>query len=309
MSVSCTDLWNRIGGVSLSHLSRRTEFSLTLVLALMLAVVWWLVALRFEAATGVPVWRDQDTTFTQALHHLADPYPALAFPYVPWTAVLLVPAGLLPLRWSVLAQMALYFAILTAVVFKFGGGLKAVLLTLTSAIAFDTALEINMEWLVCLGLLVPPAWSGPLLLVKPQVALGYGLSFRGRDVLRAGGVVLVVVLVALILWPGWPGKMLADIQTNTLGDWGSRINIAPSRLMPAPLAWLMGLLLSWRAFRRKDPILGVLAWLFFVPYATLYSLMPAFALFAIRWPRVALVISGTLWLLYGGVLLSFLQGG
>ncbi len=291
-----------------ARLPVRTTFALALLLAAILAVAWWRAGLAFQAATGVPVWADQRTTFTRTLGHLSDPYPALAFPYVPWTAVLLAPFSLPPFEWSVLLQLLLYFGLLTAIVFKFGGGVGAVLLTLTSAIAFDTALEINIEWVVCLGLLVPRAWSGPLLLVKPQAALGYGLSFRWREMAWAGVVALLVGAASLVLWPGWPGQMAEDVRVNTLGDWGSRINIAPSALLGAPLSWGIGLVLSWRAFRRKDAILGVLGWQFFVPYATLYGVMPAFALFAVRWPGMALVISLTLWALYADVALPFVLG-
>jgi hypothetical protein len=294
--------------IRVSRLPQRTRLLAALLLAAALAGAWWLVARRFESTTGVPVWADQRATFTQTLHHLADPYPALAFPYVPWTAALLAPLGLLPFRWAVLIQLVLYFVLLAALIIRFGGGVGTVLLVLTSAIAFDTALEINIEWLVCLGLLLPRAWSGPLLLIKPQVALGYGLSFRRREMVWGGVVVLAVAAVSLLLWPGWPGKMLGAVRANTLGSWGARINIAPSVLLPWPLSWTVGLLLGWRAFRRRDAILGVLAWQCFVPYATLYGILPAFALFAVRWPGMALVVSLTLWALYVGVVLPFVAG-
>jgi len=286
----------------------RTRLLAAVLLAIGLAVAWWVVALRFEAATGVVIWADQRYTFTQARDHLADPYPDLAFPYVPWTVVLLAPVGLLPYQWSVLAQLVVYFVLLAALVRKFGGGLGTLLLVLLSPLAFDTALEPNLEWLVVLGLLVPRAWSGPLLLVKPQVALGYGLSFRRQEVVAAVVVMLAVTAVSLVVWPGWPSHMLADIQVNTLGGWGSRINIALSELLPRPLSWAIGLWLAWRAVRRQDAILGVLAWLFFVPYATIYGYMPAYALLAVRWPGWVLVISLTLWALYAGWVLPFLAG-
>lgn len=276
---------------------------------MLLAVAWWAVAQHFETATGVVVWADQRATFTQACFHLADPYPDLAFPYVPWTAVLLAPIGLLPGRWAVLIQFVVYFALLAMLIHKFGGGLEIVLLVLLSPLAFDTALEPSLEWLVVLGLLVPRAWSGPLLLVKPQAVLGYGLAFRRREAVAAGLVVLVVTVISLVVWPGWPAAMLADIQVNTLGGWGSRINIALSEVLPRPLSWAIGLWLAWRTIRRKDAILGVWAWLFFVPYATVYGYLPAFTLLAVRWPGWALVLSLTLWVLYGGLVLSFLGGG
>ncbi len=292
-------------GIRLPAYTARPGFRRSVAIAVALALVWWLAALAFGAWTGVEPWSDQRRTFTQAVHHLADPY-VLVWPYVPWTALPLIPLGLLPAPLAVLLQMVLYFGLLAALIYRFDGGLAAVLIVLTSAIAFDTALEINLEWIVVIGLLVPPVWSGPLLLVKPQAALGAWLGFAPREWLRGGLVVLAVAAVALVIWPGWVGGMVADIQENTLGDWGARINIAFSNLMPRPLSWAIGVALAILALRRRDPVIGVFAWQFVVPYATLYGIMPAFALFTARWPRLALVISLTLWALYSSVLIPFL---
>ncbi len=296
-------------GLRLPAYTARPGFQRAVAIAVALAVLWWLAVVVFGVWTGVAPWSDQRRTFTQAVHHLADPYSALVWPYVPWAVIPLIPFGLLPVWLAVLLQMILYFGLLAALVFRFEGGLAAVLIVLTSAIAFDTALEINLEWMVVIGLLVPPVWSGPLLLVKPQAALGAWLGFAPRDWLRGGLVVLAVVAAALLIWPGWVGGMIADIQANTLGDWGARINIAFSNLMPRPLSWGIGVALAILALRRRDPVIGVFAWQFVVPYATFYGIMPVFALFASRWPRLALIVSLTLWALYGSVLIPFLLAG
>ena len=279
-------------------MTARGRTTVALGVALGMAVLWWIAALGFEARIGGLSWGDQRETFTQVVHHLDDPYAALAWPYVPWAAVPLIPFGLIETRGAVLAQMIVYCSLLALIVRRFGGGVGAVLLVLTSALAFDTAIEINLEWIVCLGLLVPRAWSGPFLLVKPQVALGYWLGFRWREWLWGGVVVLGVLAISLLVWGWWPERMWADIQQNTLGRWGSFINIAPSVLVPRVVAWGIGLLLAWRAWRRKDTALGVLAGLCFVPYVTSYNALPAFALFAARAPRWALLISLCMWALY-----------
>ncbi len=290
----------------LPEYTRRPGFRRALLLAIGLAVVWWLIAGVFWNATGVAPWADQRATFTQAVHHLRDPYAALVWPYVPWAVIPLIPFGLLPLPAAVLAQMILYFALLAVVIYRFEGGIGALLVVLTSAIAFDTALEINLEWIVALGLLVPREWSGPLLLVKPQAALGYWFGFRWREWWRGGLVVVAVLAVSFLLWPGWVEGMIADIQANTLGEWGSRINVALASLLPRPLAWAIGAALAGLAVYRRDVVIGVFAWQFFVPYSTLYGWMPVFALLAARWPRLAAVISLTLWVLYGSVLIPYL---
>ena len=285
---------------------RRPYFWLVLLLAVGLAVFWFLIAGRVSDGSGIGMWGDQYNIYTRVDENLADPYADALYTYVPWGAVMVAPLALLPFEWSVLAQMVLYFVLLALLVYRFGGGWRVVLLVLTSSLAYDTALEISLEWIVVIGLLVPPVFSGPFLVVKPQVALGAWLGYRWRDMLWGGAVVLAVAGLALLIWPGWPQDMLAAITNNTLGEWGGRVNIALSRLLPWPLTWAVGLALAWLAFRRRDMILGVLAWQFFVPYTTFYGIMPAFVLLAVRWPWAALIISLAAWVPYSQVLLPFL---
>ncbi len=276
------------------------RLDVALLLSQGLAVGWWIVAMVFRGSNLIPVWYDQSVTFMQVPLNLNNPYQ-IYFVNPPWTAVFLAPFALLPLPLSVLIQLCLYFAILTAVIYKLGGNLNVVLITLTSFIAFDSALELNIDWLTCLGLLVPAAFSGPFLLVKPQNALGVWLSFKRRDLVRAILVSLVVLLLSFVIWGNW----LTPLATYAANNMQREFNMAPLSLLPAPISIAIGLALGWWAFKRRDPVWSVLAWLFFVPYIKIYSLLLPLALFGIRQPRVALLISVVAWVIYGGVLAYF----
>jgi len=155
-----------------------------------------------------------------------------------------------------------------------------------------------VEWLVALGLLVPPTWCGPLLLVKPQVAPGYVLSFTRQQLVRSGVVVLAVLLASLVIWPGWP----LDMRDAVTSLPGRSYNIAPMSLLSPLISLAVGVVIAWQAVRRHDPVIGVLAGLFFVPYIAFYSLLLPFTLAAVRWPQAALLVSVIVWLVYGGVL-------
>jgi hypothetical protein len=286
------------------HFHIPKEFGRALLISQALALGWWLVAVWLRGQNLVPVWYDQQVTFTQVPLRLANPYE-IYFVNPPWTAVLLVPFGLMPLPVSVLVQLCLYFAILTAVIFRYKGGIWIVLLALTSFIAFDSALELNVDWLACLGLLVPPTWSGPFLLVKPQTALGVWLSFKRRDVVRAVMVTLLLLIVSLIIWGDW----LTPLLHYMLSQMQREFNMAPMALLPppigVPISLGIGIGLAWIAFRRRDPVLSILAWLFFVPYIKIYSLLLPLALLAIRLPRFALLLSAVMWIVYGGVIARY----
>jgi hypothetical protein len=275
-----------------------SERATALLLSQAFALTWWGIALIIRAHDLIPVWIDQQRIFMPATQHLADPYQVDFFANAPWTPALLIPFSLLPLHLGTLAQICLYFAILTAVIFKFGGSAKTVLIALTSFVAFDAALELNVEWLAALGLLVPPTWSGPLLLVKPQVAPGYVLSFTRRQLLRSGALLLAVLLLSLVVWPGWPLHMRDAAAPLT----GRGYNVAPMAFLSVFISPVIGAVLAWRAVRQHDPVVGVLTGLFFVPYIAFYSLLIPFALAATRWPRMALLVSVVMWLVYGGVL-------
>lgn len=274
-----------------------------LAISQVMALVWWGAAFALRLANiGVPVWYDQSITFSNTTN-LLNPYTVKTFLYPPWAALFFFPNSIPPLPVSTLIQSCLYFAILTLVVFKYGGGQKAILIAFSSFVAFDAILELNIEWIVCIGLLVPAAFSGPFLVIKPQIALGVWLSCTWRELLHALIVLLVVILVSFVIWGAWPETMLDGIRKYTLGSNAySQFNLAPISWLSLPVSVLIGIVLSWRAFRKRDPVLSILAWLFFVPYITFYSLLLPMALGALRWPRIALIVSAVIWLVYGGTL-------
>src|SRR5262249_32923785 len=152
--------------------------------------------------------------------------------------------------------------------------------------ALDATLELNIDWLVCIGLLVPPALSGPFLLIKPQDALGVWLTFRRKALFRAGFVCLVIFLISLLVWGWWPTQLLEALR---LGRYVG-FNLAPTSYLTVPISAAIGLFLAWWAFRRRDPIIAIFAWLFFVPYIGFYGLLLHFALLSVRFRRFALLL-------------------
>jgi hypothetical protein len=271
-----------------------------LVLSQVLALAWWLAAAWLRTLDVIPVWYDQSVTFTQLLFHIRDPYQIPIFIQPPWAALVMAPFGLLPLPLSVLVQLGLHFGLLTCLIFKFGGDTRSVLIALTSFMAFDNGIELSMDWVICLGLLLPAVWSGPLLLLKPQLALGAWFALRGRTLTRTVLVALATILVSFVFWPRWPLQMALSLQVNMARQ---VVSIAPLALMPPALSLAIGLALAVFAHRRRDSAWGLLAWLFFVPYLTLYNLLLLFSVLAARNRRLALLLSAVLWCVYGGVLL------
>jgi len=270
-----------------------------------MALIWWSVVLTLKSLNVLNVLVDQHTIFLPAGQMVQDPFQVEGYFNPPWTAALLLPFSLLPEPLAILLQLVLYYVLMVLIIHKFGGGRKEVLLALTSFIAFDSALELNVEWMVCIGLLLPVRWSMPFLIIKPQTAFGYYLGIDWRKILSAGVIAILFIGGSLLIWPDWITMMIAQIQGGTLT---ARIyNLAPISLIGAPVSILAGLLLTWRAVKRRDPVLGIFAWVFFVPYLALYGMLLHMSLLAVRLPRVALIISLALWIAYGGIIGSYLM--
>ena len=280
-----------IAGVSLPK-----PLVMDVLLALGLAVLWWLVALLLLPTEAVNVQTDQRSIFMPAGLAFLQPYSVRGFYNPPWAAALFAPFARLPIDLSVLLQLALFFVTLTLVIHKFGGRRSAVLIALTSFVALDTALELNVEWMVCLGWLAPARWSAPLLVIKPQTALGYYFSVKPRELLYAVLIGSLFLLASLFIWQDWIPQLITSVRSDT---WVRPFNFAPMAFITPYVSIPIGLFLAWRAFRKQDAPLGVLAWLFFMPYVALYGVLIHLAMLAIRAPRAALVASLVLWILFG----------
>ncbi len=284
------------------------HFLRALVYSQLLAITWWLIAYWVRSLSLIPVWYDQSKIYIHGAHHLGNPYQLPRFVNPPWTVLFFAPFDPLPLALAVLVQICLYFGLITGVVFKYGGNVRVVLLVLTSFIAFDAILELNIDWIVALGLLVPTVYSGPFLLAKPQSALGVVISYRWSEFVYFVMFSLVTIILAFIFWGAWPIDMWGAIERNRQGLYDATHNMAPSALLPVPLAYTLGLALGYLGFRQRDPILSIFAWMCFVPYLANYSLLLPFALLAIRWPLTAMIISAAMWIIYGGIILLYILG-
>ena len=293
---------------------KRDTFTLTRtqkqlgVIAFVFALFWWGVGLWLRQ-TDLPfyIWGDQGWIFLKRTADVFHPYKTAGFFNVPWARVILLPFMTLPFDWGVFAQMAIYFIGLSAVVDKFSNEHASLfrkritlLIALASPFALDTAIELNIDWMVVIGLLVPPAYSGPFLLIKPQAVIGYIASFAWMTLVRWIIVVLVVVLISLLIWGAWFMDLIASAQFYPLGV---AVNVAPMSIISPILSILIGSILLVIAFWRKSPTAGIWGGIFFMPYVASYSILLPFTLLVIRFPRVMAIFTVALWIAVAIVIL------
>lgn len=220
-----------------------------------------------------------------------DPYSVPGFAHAPWVLLIIAPFRFIPLELSTLLQSLIYCGLIALIIRKLGGDRRAVIVTLSSFIMLDAVLEMNVDWVVLVGLVVPLWASGPFVFVKPQVAAGWYLGLSWRAWLLPAAVSLVVLALSVVIWGFWP---LTILERSSGFSW----NAAPAEIIPYWLSVLIGIGLTVLAYRRQDPALGVLAWLFYMPYISFYSLVLHHAVLAVRLPKLALIINVAMWAIY-----------
>lgn len=273
-----------------------------LIFSQVMAIVWWAVSLAIDSLGKFVVWNDQMRAFRAAAAIPLTPYEA-HFLNPPWAVLFVWPFAQIPLAWGVLAQTMIYFAALVGVIYKFGGGMRAVVLMLSSYFAFAAVFELNIEWIVIVGLLLPPLWGVPLVLAKPQLALTYYLGLPRQTFVRAVIVGLVTLLISFAVWGWWPPLMFDN--TSRLLSYHVA-NIAPQYQFGWLFSLAIGIPMLGYAFYKRDTVLLILAWLFFVPYIGAYSILLHVGFASIKWPRVMLVIVLVTWVIYGSSALRFI---
>jgi hypothetical protein len=211
-----------------------------------------------------------------------DPFAVPTFTNPPW-ALLLLPHVLLPLRVASAVNLLLNVLMLAAVVWRFGGRGLGLMLTFTSPVFFDLVRTNNIEWIICIGLLISAQWGLILLAVKPQIAMGVMFVWLRRYGACIFVPLVIVVLFSLAVWGLWP------LRT------GLPAAAAGWNLAPWPIGVLPGMWLLWRAWRDDDEALAIIATPLLVNYIAGYSLVVPLAVAAGRWPRAAAAAWFVLW--------------
>jgi hypothetical protein len=279
-----------------SWIKKPTSVQWMYSVAMVLGVLYWLGAyLIRDSNLGITVWSDQFSHFMAV--DITMPPNTIGFLPPPHTAILLYPLTLLPRYFAIFVQMLLLCAVLVAIIQHLPARNRWLTfwVVFLSPFMLDNAIELNIEWLVAVSFLVPPAYSAIFVLTKPQIMLTYPLSFSWKNFVRFIMVSLLVVLGSFLLWGDWITPWLLNREIK--GDNQLLINVAPLHIMGVVPAVVCGLaLLAW-AWYKRDMVWITVAGLFFVPYIAFYSLIIPFVLIATRRPWLSAVVSVCLWIL------------
>lgn len=202
-----------------------------------------------------------------------------------WAFLFLSPFALLPF-W---AGRILLFAVSLVTFFvsaiKLGARPYQAALFILSAAVAGCLNNGNLDWLVTMGLWMPPTFGLFFVLIKPQVGIGIAIfwavaAWRDggiRQVLRVFLPVTAAYLLSFALYGFWPLQLL-----------GMHDN--PDNMSAFPWVLPIGLFLLWRALADHESRLAMFVGPLFAPYtsqfsyaAPLLALFPRPGLFLFAW--------------------------
>ena len=243
------------------------------------------------AAFAVPIGLDWFQSILPAVqvflaggnpYAIAEGYYRAPFPF--WTFLALAPFALLPYwvgRVLLFISSILAFSLTAR---KMGADLIQLTLFLTSSAVVGCLNNGNIDWLVTLGLWMPPQVGLFFVLIKPQIGIGIALYWL-RNAWGQGGI-RQVVKTFLPISLGYLASFILYGSWLQLGTYGTN----PDNMSAFP--WVMpigGFLLGYGLMNRKKD-LSIFSGALLAPYVSQFSyaasLLPLFhrkRLFLLAW--------------------------
>ena len=220
-----------------------------------------LVGVVYGLSIYYPIGIDWEETYSQLSDNWSDPYSVQTFTNPPWV-ILLLPHALLPIKMGNAVNFLLNLVLILAVIRKFGGDWKTILLVFTSPVFFDLARTNNVSWVPMLALLLPYEWALPVLAIKPHTIGGAALIWWKKRKFSIKMIIPVTAVAGLSLWVwGW---------------WPSDVGLVSGSHMwnfsPWPVGIPLGLYMLYRGYINDDEFMAAAATPFLTPYIAPYSI-------------------------------------
>lgn len=193
------------------------------------------------------------------------PYNQFNFFNPPWALLPLLPLALLPAKVGSVILSVTNVLVFAGVAHRLGAKPIVVLLIATlPPVLYST----NIDWMVALGLILPPQIGLFFVLVKPQVGIFVALfwfvqtSRRGlRETVRVFAPVTIVFILSLLIFGPYPLKSVGQLS-QIANPWNAHI---------FPYGVPVGLALLGAAVRGKRAGYAATAAPFLSPYSLLWS--------------------------------------
>jgi len=255
----------------------------------------WMILLLVGASIGIifsiyhflPLGQDWNG-IRNAIHAMLagrSPYIDTVF-NPPWILALLVPAAILPVKLGGALLSFLNLSVYAFAALRMGKSPWLAALLLITPAMFRQMVDPNLEFLVVMGLLLPPRLGIFLILAKPQLGAFVAL-FWIVEAWREGGPrqtiqllvpITLVTLASIALYGWWPLRGFGLI--------GSFQNVSMW-----PTSIILGIPLIVYALQTRQMNLALLSTLFLAPYYGVYSIhVPLLGLLPHRFLTLSAVI-------------------
>ena len=244
-------------------------------------------------ATGVD-WRESFRAgVLQVLSGKSPYYPETGFVHPPWALIPLFPLALLPERLGSSINSVLTITVLFLVAYKLGARPVALFLFVSTPQLIFSAMNSNIDWLVGLGLLMPPWLGMPFVLIKPQVGAAIAIywiieAWRNdgwKAAVKISALTICLALLSVLMF----GRNLMGYKILLTYRRVWDFNIFPWGLP-------IGFALMYWALKKRIQGFALLAGPFITSYIGFYSL-PVSILGALPDNRLFLMLVAALWLL------------
>jgi len=218
------------------------------------------------------------------------PYSVHGFYNPPWALLPFIPLTWLPERWALWLYLIMSVGVLLFVAWRLSGDWRIGALFLLAPPTLYSLGSGTLEWLVLLGLILPPRWGILLLVIKPQVGIGaivYHVveAWRGK---RWRGVIDLLIPLAVLLAASfalyglWP--LQGDVDWAVSGRWNAALG---------PWAVAAGVWILYRGLQDRHVGTATAASPFFANYVGAHSWTVSWMLLlgSLRWSLVAFLCS------------------
>ena len=208
-----------------------------------------------------------------------NPYSIEGFYNPPWTLLVIAPIAWLPGQMAQAAFLSTALFVTGFALYRLGIKALSATMIMLSLPAISMVAFGNLEWLVLLGLLMPP-WLGLfLVLIKPQVGIGvllYWVIVRWKKDGTRGVIKMLMPVtgalgLSLVAYGLWPLHLLGAAERST----GTGGNVAAF-----PFLIPFGIWILYRAVMAKKPVDALAAGPCFSPHLMGSSWVGAFLLLA-----------------------------
>jgi len=189
------------------------------------------------------------------------PYTIEIFHSPPWAVIPLIPLAVLPERIGFGFNFCLGMVSTGYVAYRLGAKPLTIAAILLSYPVLFSNIYGNIDWLVYLGLILPPRWGLFFILIKPQAGIGLAIYWLFESYWEGGfkkiassfAPVVGATLISFALFGWWPAAGFSEIgKSFDASLW--------------PQSFPIGLVILASAIRTRRPGLALASSPFFSPY-------------------------------------------